>query len=60
MTMSVEYNQLDRCFGDDQPRQRREREGRIAVPGNINQLIVSLPEYKAQLEKTAGRSGPST
>lgn len=57
MTVNVEYNQLDPLLratinpdGDV-----NDEKGGSPFPGNINQLIVSLPEYKAQLEKTGGQ-----
>jgi UDP-sugar pyrophosphorylase len=57
MTVNVEYNQLDPLLratinpdGDV-----NDEKGGSPFPGNINQLIVSLSEYKAQLEKTGGQ-----
>ena len=56
MTINVEYNQLDPLL-----RATTNPEGDVndatgfsPFPGNINQLIVSLPEYAAQLRKTGG------
>ena len=56
MTINVEYNQLDPLLrattnpdGDV-----NDATGFSPFPGNINQLIVSLPEYAAQLKKTGG------
>ena len=56
MTINVEYNQLDPLL-----RATTSPEGDVndatgfsPFPGNINQLIVSLPEYARQLNKTGG------
>ena len=56
MTINVEYNQLDPLL-----RATTNPEGDVndatgfsPFPGNINQLIVSLPEYAKQLNKTGG------
>ena len=56
MTINVEYNQLDPLLrattnpdGDV-----NDTTGFSPFPGNINQLIVSLPEYAKQLKKTGG------
>jgi UDP-sugar pyrophosphorylase len=56
MTINVEYNQLDPLL-----RATTNPEGDVndstgfsPFPGNINQLIVSLPEYAKQLKKTGG------
>jgi len=56
MTINVEYNQLDPLL-----RATTNPEGDVndatgfsPFPGNINQLIVSLPEYAKQLTKTGG------
>jgi UDP-sugar pyrophosphorylase len=56
MTINVEYNQLDPLLrattnpdGDV-----NDATGFSPFPGNINQLIVSLPEYAKQLKKTGG------
>lgn len=57
MTVNVEYNQLDPLL-----RATINKEGDVnndkgasPFPGNINQLIVSLEEYKTQLSKTGGQ-----
>jgi UDP-sugar pyrophosphorylase len=57
MTVNVEYNQLDPLLratinaeGDV-----NNDQGASPFPGNINQLIVSLEEYKTQLAKTGGQ-----
>jgi UDP-sugar pyrophosphorylase len=58
MTVNVEYNQLDpllRATINADGDVNDESTGLSPFPGNINQLIVSLPEYKAQLAKTGGQ-----
>jgi UDP-sugar pyrophosphorylase len=57
MTVNVEYNQLDPLLRAtiNEDGDVNDEKGASPFPGNINQLIVSLEEYKAQLEKTGGR-----
>ena len=58
MTLNVEYNQLDPLL-----RSTVNAEGDVndpdtgfsPYPGNINQLIFSIPEYSKQLQETEGR-----
>ena len=57
MTVNVEYNQLDpllRATINSEGDVNNEK-GVSPFPGNINQLIVSLDEYKTQLAKTGGQ-----
>ena len=57
MTVNVEYNQLDPLLRAtiNKDGDVNNDAGASPFPGNINQLIVSLPEYKTQLEKTGGQ-----
>jgi len=57
MTVNVEYNQLDPLLRAtiNKDGDVNNDKGVSPFPGNINQLIVSLEEYKAQLAKTGGQ-----
>ena len=57
MTVNVEYNQLDPLLRAtiNKDGDVNNEHGASPFPGNINQLIVSLEEYRAQLVKTGGQ-----
>ena len=57
MTVNVEYNQLDPLLRAtiNEDGDVNNDKGASPFPGNINQLIVSLDEYKTQLENTGGQ-----
>ena len=57
MTINVEYNQLDPLLRAtiNKDGDVNNDKGVSPFPGNINQLIVSLDEYKNQLKKTGGQ-----
>mmetsp|Transcript_735 Transcript_735/g.2392 ORF Transcript_735/g.2392 Transcript_735/m.2392 type:complete len:429 (-) Transcript_735:28-1314(-) len=58
MTVNVEYNQLDpllRASGHTAGDVNDPKTGFSPFPGNINQLVVDLVEYEAQLRRTGGK-----
>ena len=57
MTLNVEYNQLDpllRSTVNPDGDVNDDSTGFSPYPGNINQLIFSIPDYHKQLQKTKG------
>ena len=58
MTLNVEYNQLDPLLRSNGGADENDPTTNFSLfPGNINQLVMSLPEYVANLEKTGGVMG---
>ena len=60
MTINVEYNQLDpllRATVSKKGDVNDPKTGFSPYPGNINQLLFSLPEYSANLDRTNGVMG---
>ena len=57
MTLNVEYNQLDpvlRATVSPEGDVNDPKTGHSPYPGNINQIIISLPEFQKQLEASKG------
>ena len=60
MTINVEYNQLDpllRATVSKAGDVNDKKTGWSPYPGNINQLLFKLAEYKVNLDKTSGVMG---
>uniref|UniRef100_A0A061SAF4 UTP-monosaccharide-1-phosphate uridylyltransferase n=1 Tax=Tetraselmis sp. GSL018 TaxID=582737 RepID=A0A061SAF4_9CHLO len=60
MTINVEYNQLEpllKAAGHEMGDVNDSRTGFSPFPGNINQLVVSLPSYVQTLDRTKGIIG---